>query len=112
MFPAASYLYFWLAALSPADLKISTSFAVILSVRDSQFCLYRALLISDILFLLLASQCLDLILVGIEDILLTTPKVRMDLARKKSILGDIGLPGILIEGQQKEPDNANKNANC
>lgn len=45
----------------------------------------------DLLVLLLPSQCLDLVFVGIEDILLTAPEVRVHLAREEGVLGDICL---------------------
>ena len=38
--------------------------------------------VEGVLMMFFTRKCLDLVLVGIEDILLTTPKVRMDLARE------------------------------
>lgn len=52
-------------------------------------------------------EILNLVLVGIEDILLATTKVRVDLAREKGVLRDVRVPRILIQGKQKKPGNAN-----
>ena len=40
-------------------------------------------------FPVLANQSLNLVLVGVKDILLTSPKVRMDLAWEESILRNV-----------------------
>lgn len=40
-------------------------------------------------FLVLANQILDLVFVGVEDILFTPPKVRVHLAWEESILGNV-----------------------
>lgn len=42
--------------------------------------------------------------------LLTTRKIRMDLARQERVLGDIGPAGVVVEGQKEKPDHAGDNA--
>ena len=46
----------------------------------------------NILPLLFPGQCLDLVFVSIEDILLTATEICMHLSWKKSIFRDIGVP--------------------
>lgn len=46
----------------------------------------------NVLFLPFAGQCDHFVLIRIEYVLLTAPKVRMYLAWQKSVLGNIGLP--------------------
>ena len=50
--------------------------------------------------------------VGIEDVLLASAEVGMNLTRKKCVLGDICSPRVLVERQQKEPQDTNKDAEC
>lgn len=75
-----------------------------LNVRWSQPCLIPLTILSA-----LVQQPLQLFLVSTEYILLTSGEVCMDLAWQERILGDVGFAGVVVQGEEKEPDHTNHN---
>jgi hypothetical protein len=49
-------------------------------------------------------------LVSSEYILITPRKIRMHLARQKSVFGNVGLSGVVVEGQDEQPCYADYDA--
>lgn len=41
-----------------------------------------------------------------EDILFASGEVGMHLTGQERILGDVGVPGVVVQGEEQEPDNA------
>jgi hypothetical protein len=58
----------------------------------------------------LVGQVVDLVSVGAEYIVLTAGEVGVDLARQKGVLGNIGAAGVVVEGQDQQPDDADDDA--
>ncbi len=53
--------------------------------------LYHSRILAYVRFLTLVSQSLDLVLVGVEDILFASSKICVHLAWEESILGDVSV---------------------
>ena len=61
-----------------------------------------------LLVLWLACKCHDLMPVGVEDVLLATSKVCMYLTGKQRILRYVGISGVFVHRQHKQPDDADE----
>lgn len=48
----------------------------------------------------------QLLLVSSENVLFTAGKIGVYLAGQERILGDVGVSGVLVQGEEQEPDNA------
>lgn len=55
-------------------------------------------------------QAFELLLVSAENMLFAAREVRVDLTGEEGVLGDVGAAGILVEGKEKQPDDAGDNA--
>lgn len=58
----------------------------------------------------LACQRRNLVSVCAEHIVLTAPEIRVHLTRQQRVLGNVGLPRILVQRQDQQPYDANENA--
>lgn len=45
-----------------------------------------------------------------EDVAFAATKVGVDLAGQKGVLGNVSLPGVVVEWKQEEPDGADDDA--
>lgn len=66
--------------------------------------------LSHVLKVVLVDQCLDLVAVRAQDVVLAAAKVRVHLARQQRVLRDVRLARVVVERQQQQPDDADGDA--
>ena len=64
----------------------------------------------NVLDVALAHQRIDLVLVGAEDVLIAAAKVRVYLPGQQGVFRDVGPPRVVVQREQKEPDDADEDA--
>jgi hypothetical protein len=104
----AWYEYFWVATLRLLLRKMSPSFCDRLVAGQLGEVLGGVS--GNVLVDRLVRQVVDLVSVGAEYIVLAAGEVGVDLARQKGILGNIGAAGVVVEGQDQQPDDADDDA--